>query len=152
MPENVWTIENGVLIKDGTAYMDYTYADYIGDTSVLSGNVLISGLGLGIVLEDLVQRENVTSVVCVEISQGLIDLVWDQLELNSKATVANKDITEFVNESDMSVFDSVFIDIWEPYKGNSKDEIASIRSLLEKDIDTNKIVIWEEDKFMQGII
>jgi spermidine synthase len=60
------------------------------------GDVLIGGLGLGMVLLAVQDKPEVHLATVVEIEQEIIDLVLPQLPLNSKVNVVQGDIFRFV--------------------------------------------------------
>ena len=154
--KGVWEIQNHngmtILLKNSKPYLDNTYFDCIGDLSRLTGKVLCSGLGLGFIIEHLVKKPEIESITCIEISQDLIDLVWEHLEKNGKAEIICMDINDYLALNTFSYLDSVFIDIWYPNENGAREGIISVRSELEKSMEAERIVIWEERKFMDGVI
>jgi len=94
-----------------------------------TGNILIGGLGIGLVLEYIqVQVKNahkVTKVVVVEKEQGVIDLVADTFKRKMKyLEIICGDIFEFGKTyQHKDFFDAAFIDVW----GNvSEDDLSSM--------------------------
>lgn len=66
------------LTRDGYLVMSDTPAemrDHFSPVYRAKGSCLINGLGLGMVLKNILLKEEVTDVIVVEISQDLIDLV-----------------------------------------------------------------------------
>ena len=66
------------LMRNGTLVMSDTPAecrDHIEAFYQATGNCLINGLGIGMILKNILQKSEVTDVTIVEISQDLIDLV-----------------------------------------------------------------------------
>ena len=57
-----------------------------------NGDVLIGGLGIGMILIPLMQKEEVKSITIVEKYQEIIDMVGSQLPLNDKVKIINGDI------------------------------------------------------------
>lgn len=76
-------------------------------TKKLSGRVLLSGLGLGMLAEMVAAKTDITSVVIVEIGQEVIDMVWPYLDVNGKCSVVCADIWGY----EVGDFDSAYIDI-----------------------------------------
>ena len=62
-----------------------------------------------------------------------------------------KDIIDYIDLGTLSYFDTFFIDIWMPYQIGAKAEMISMRSLLENDFSANSILMWEEQKFLDGV-
>jgi len=74
------------------------------------GDVLIAGLGIGMILLPIMNKPEVTSIEVVELHQEVIDLVAPQLPLNSKVRIIHSNIMHFVPEHsyDVMYFDTVY--------------------------------------------
>jgi hypothetical protein len=77
------------------------------------GNVLINGLGLGMVLEACLVKPEVTHVTVVEISQDVINLVglFFKEKYGDRLTIINADALEY-KPTKGSRFGAVWHDIW----------------------------------------
>jgi hypothetical protein len=67
-----------ILYRDSTLVMSDTPAeryDHIYAVAMAKGSCLINGLGIGMVLKNILLKPEVTDVTVVELSQDLIDLV-----------------------------------------------------------------------------
>lgn len=137
------------LYRNGKRYLDESYFTYL-EKPDLTGKVLISGLGMGYLLEWLVQQDNIESVTCIEISQDLIDLVWEHLELNNKAKIICMDINDYIALGTLSYFDSVFIDIWDAKEAGAKKSMTDMKTLFLNTFAVDKIGFWQEQKFLTG--
>ncbi len=84
----------------------FTNSDFI---SHANGDILIGGLGLGLMLKVLEQKKNIGSVTIIEKEQSVIDLVWLQLNLPSKFNVITHDIFTYTPQY---CFDTIYTDIW----------------------------------------
>lgn len=73
------------------------------------GDVLIGGLGLGMIVLAIQDREEVQSVTVLEKSPDVIAAVAHQLPLNSKVRILEADA--FTWKPDRK-FDAVYMDIW----------------------------------------
>ena len=73
-----------------------------------TGDVLIAGLGIGMVNQFLLDNENVKSVTIIEKNQQVIDIVWDHCPKNEKFRLVHADIYEWEPDStwDVGWFDS----------------------------------------------
>ena len=102
----------GVMMSD-TPMERNTNRDFIQKAN---GDVIIFGLGLGLVIIPLLKRQNVTSVLVVELFQDLIDLVEPILKANDledKLTIVQGDCFDFHNKMPKGrKFDSIYGDIW----------------------------------------
>jgi predicted membrane-bound spermidine synthase len=74
------------------------------------GNVLIAGLGLGCILEEVLNNPNVKSVTVIEKYQDVIDLIAFHYQ-NEKLTIICADIFDWKPEKGQ-VFDTIYFDIW----------------------------------------
>ena len=58
----------------------------------MSGDILIAGLGVGMINVPLLASDDVTSVTIVEKNQDVIDLVWDYCAKDDRFTLIHADI------------------------------------------------------------
>lgn len=102
----------GIMMSD-TPMERNTNKGFILDAN---GDVIVFGLGLGLVIIPLLKKKNVKSVLVVELYQDLIDLVYPILkkhDTENKLSVIQGDCFE-VHKSipKEQKFDSVYGDIW----------------------------------------
>lgn len=73
------------------------------------GDVLIAGLGIGLIVLPIMNKENVISIDIVEKYQEIIDLIEPQLPLNGKVNIIHQDIISFVptKKYDIIYFDTL---------------------------------------------
>lgn len=76
------------------------------------GDVLIGGLGIGMVLMDIQDKESVKSITIIEKNQEVIDLVAPQLPLNDKVKIICADVFDWKPDKDVK-FDCIYMDIWD---------------------------------------
>jgi hypothetical protein len=102
----------GIMMSD-TPMERNTNHDFIRKAN---GDVIIFGLGLGLVILPLLKKENVKSVLVVELYQDLIDLVHPILkkhDTENKLSVIQGDCFEIHKSIPKEQkFDSVYGDIW----------------------------------------
>ena len=77
-----------------------------------TGDVLIGGLGLGMVHEVLKNNSNVTSVTVIENSQDVIDLVWPYCVKDETFTLIKADIETWTPPQGSS-WDVAWFDTWD---------------------------------------
>jgi spermidine synthase len=58
----------------------------------VTGDVLIAGLGLGLIIKAIEDKSDVSSITVIEISPDIIDMVEIESNFNSKVTIINKSI------------------------------------------------------------
>lgn len=103
---------DGIMMSD-TPMERNTNRDFIRKAN---GDVIIFGLGLGLVILPLLKKENVKSILVVELYQDLIDLVQPILKIHdteNKLSIIQGDCFEIHKTiTKDKKFDSVYGDIW----------------------------------------
>ena len=104
------------LMHKGHVVMSDTPAEIRSHLSVINrakGNVLLNGLGLGVVLGAILGKEEVNHVTVVEISQDVVDLVGPYYleNANGKLTIVVADALKWRPKLGTK-FDVVWHDIW----------------------------------------
>lgn len=74
-----------------------------------NGNVLIAGLGIGLIVLPIQEKDEVKSITIIEKSKDVIELVGKQLPLNDKVTIIEADVFKY--EPDCK-YDTIYLDIW----------------------------------------
>lgn len=102
------------------------------------GDVLIGGLGIGMILLAIQDKPEVSSIVVIEKEQEIIDLVKSQLPLNSKVTILHGDVftiglgskSFFVAEYHAlnKQFDTIYFDIWDNLCGDNWNEMKKLQN------------------------
>ena len=105
-----------VLIKDNCPMPimqdsegEYREHQWLWDNA--TGNVLIGGLGIGMVNEFLINAPNISSVTIIENSQDVIDLVWPYCAKDSRFTLIKADIETWTPPAN-SHWDIMWFDTW----------------------------------------
>lgn len=105
------------------------------------GDVLIGGLGIGLILLEVQDKPNVRSITIVEKSKDVIDLVGVQLPLKNNVRIINADV--FTYKPDMK-YNTIYMDIWpsinsDIYENEMKPLIARYRRyLVDKSVDPDR--------------
>lgn len=73
------------------------------------GDILIAGLGIGMLPISLQDRDTVRSITVIEKELEVIELITDQLSFKSKVKIIHEDIYLYRPER---TFDCIYIDIW----------------------------------------
>ncbi|RZD54550.1 MAG: hypothetical protein CXT67_00605, partial [Methanobacteriota archaeon] len=76
------------IMQDSEA--EYNEHQWLWDNA--TGDVLIGGLGIGLVNQVLIDNPNITSVTIIENSQDVIDLVWEHCSKDERFTLIQEDI------------------------------------------------------------
>lgn len=74
-----------------------------------NGDVFIAGLGLGLIVLPIQDKENVKSITILERYRDVINLVGKQLPLNDKVRIIEGNIFEYIPERK---YDTMYIDIY----------------------------------------
>ncbi|NFI08704.1 hypothetical protein FDF97_16160 [Clostridium botulinum] len=113
------------------------------------GDILIAGLGIGLIVLAIQNKKEVKSITVIEKSSDVIDLVAKQLPLNSKVKIINADIFKW--KSEKNKYDVIYLDIWnyinsdvyekemKPLKERCKDYLKS-----KSDSPNRFIKCWAE--------
>lgn len=92
--------------------------------NVAHGNVLLAGLGLGMIVIPIVEKANVKSVTVIEANQDVIDLVLPHVQ-HEKLSVVCADIFDW-RPVKGTLYDSIYFDIWSEI---SEDNLQQMRKL-----------------------
>lgn len=100
-----------------------------------SGNVLIAGLGIGLLPASLADKESVTSITIIELEQEVIDLVEPLFRANvknaDKIKIIKADAYDYPNQYSGEPYDYVYLDIWPEFPG-SENDLDMLETLIAK--------------------
>ena len=100
--------------------------DCIGFINKAKGNVLVNGLGLGVVVKAIFEKSEVAHVDVVEINKDIISLVWPSYKDSSKVTIYNDDAFTIQWEKGKK-WDYVWHDIWPSICTDNLSEITKLK-------------------------
>ena len=106
------------------------------------GDVLIGGLGLGMIILAIQDNPEVKSITVVEIDEQLRDLVMLGLKdkLNSKVEIIISDIKEYQTDKK---FDTIYFDIWNKVTDSNFQDMYELKAkFLRNTSDENNISSW----------
>lgn len=94
------------------------------------GDVLIAGLGLGMILCAILSKPEVNKVSVVEVSKDVCNLVLPHLykhlgKLANKLSVIEEDIYQFIPKGQ---YDVIYLDVWGDYSFNTYKQAEFLRS------------------------
>lgn len=115
------------LLVGGRLMMSDTRMEHMTNYEVVRmarGNVMVAGLGLGMILHPILSKESVTSVTVVEKYADVIALVGPSVQ-HPKLTIVNADIFSW-KPAKGTKFDCLYFDIW---ADQSTDDLESMRKL-----------------------
>lgn len=116
---------NGQLYMSDTRMERQTNAPFIHEAR---GDVLIAGLGIGMVLAEILEKPEVETVSVVEINPDVVALLEPVIKGwpgGEKVTIVCKDIFKFKPPKDMK-YDVIYFDIWANQSGEERKEITRL--------------------------
>lgn len=116
-------IHQGNLVMSNTAMEERTNRKFCANSY---GDVLIGGLGIGMILLAIQDKEQVRSITVLEKYQEVIDLVAPQLPINSKVHIICADVFEWKPEKGQK-FDCIYMDIWNFVNSDVYDEMKLLK-------------------------
>jgi hypothetical protein len=101
--------------------------DHLSLIQKAKGNILISGLGLGMVLKAIIDKTNVKHVTIVEKNKEVIDLVGKHYlkKYPDKLTIVHDDIFTF-NPPENTHYDVIWHDIWYTICEDNLEQIVQL--------------------------
>ncbi len=99
-------LHKGECVMSDTNMEKRTNADFVINAH---GNVLIGGLGIGLILLAIQDKEDVKQITVVEKNMEVIELVGSQLPLNSKVHIVHDDVFEY---KPLFKYNTIYMDIW----------------------------------------
>lgn len=128
---------NGSLMMSDTRMEHYTNYDVVRHAH---GNVLIAGLGLGMILTRILPKENVASVLVVEQCQDVIDLIAPHHACH-KLSVVCADIFEW-KPARSSKWNCIYFDIWSEISTDTLDEMTKLHRRFARNLDRADSACW----------
>lgn len=107
------------------------------------GDVLIGGLGIGMIILAIQDNPEVTSITVVEKYQEVVDLIAHQLPLNDKVKIVVADIFEYETEQK---FNTIYLDIWNSINRDVwEEQMSPLRKRYRKMLVSKK---EDSDRFI----
>lgn len=100
---------SGSVVMSDTMMEKRTNREFCGKAH---GDVLVGGLGIGMILMAIQDNPAVNSITVLEKHQEVIDMVAQQLPLNEKVKIICADVLEWKPENGQR-FDCIYMDIWD---------------------------------------
>ena len=116
--------------------------------NVARGNVLIAGLGIGMVLVPMLNDSEVEKITVIEKEKDIIDLIYPQIkkhDIDNKLEVINADIFQ-VDLPKERKFDIIYFDIWDNVCGDNWEQMKTLKKKFRKNRTKGSVVLcWEEE-------
>jgi len=94
------------LLMSNTNMEKRTNEDFV---ECAKGDVLIGGLGIGLIILAIQDKPEVTSITVIEKSPEVIELITSQIKFNKKVKVINDDVFSWIPKTK---YDVAYMDIW----------------------------------------
>ena len=114
--------KGGVVMSNTKMEID-TNIDFINRAE---GSVLINGLGLGMVLKEILRKPEVTSIIIVEQSQDVANLVWPTYSSDPRLKLVIGSAFDYEPEAGAR-FNYVWHDIWSDICSENLKEMDFLR-------------------------
>ena len=96
-----------------------------------NGDVLIAGLGIGLILLPIQDKEDVKSITVLEKYPEVIELIGKQLPLNEKVKIIQGDVFEY-EFPPKTKFDTIYFDIWNYVNKDVYEEMQALKKKYRK--------------------
>lgn len=136
---------NGYLVMSDTEMEQRTNSGFLRAASKAGGDILIGGLGLGMILVPLVRMKNVRSVMVVEKSQGVIDLVASPILTylkTDKLSIVRGNVFEWRPPPGQKHWDVIYFDIWADVCVDNLDEITKLKRKFARCLNRDNSAAW----------
>ena len=113
------------------------------------GDVLIFGLGLGLIVFPLLNEENVHSITIIEKDPelpGMVGPIIEKMDSSSKVRILNGDAFEFADKLN-DKYDTIYFDIWARITNESFDEMERLHELYRPNLRSEESYMdsWRYD-------
>jgi hypothetical protein len=120
------------------------------------GDVIVFGLGLGLILFPLLEDDEITSITVIDKSVDIIDNlgpIIKNYDVNNKLTIINGDVFTYYQQLNETKFDVMYFDYWNFVDSTIYNDMEILKELYKNNIkETGQIMYWCEDLFTNGII
>lgn len=130
------------VVMSNTPMEFYTNYDFI---STARGDILVGGLGLGLLELSIQDRPEVNSITVVEYYPEIIEMILSQLNFRSSVSVINEDILHF---STKKKFDIAYFDIWNDVSMHNYSGMRDLRMKFSGSLKDSSswLGCWREEE------
>lgn len=119
------------------------------------GDVLLGGLGIGLVLMEIQEKKDVKTITVLEKSKEVIQMVGEQLNLNEKVKIIQADVFEW-EPRECDYFNTIYMDIWpcinqDIYFNQMEPLIEKYQRYLDHNDQNSIISCWCEYEAEHGL-
>lgn len=102
------------------------------------GDIFIAGLGIGMIVLPIQDKNDVGSITILEKNPEVIELVGKQLNFNSKVKIIHGDVFEYEFPKGTK-FDSIYFDIWNYVNTDVWEEMKLLKKKYRKYRQVSKV-------------
>lgn len=95
------------------------------------GDVFIAGLGIGLIVLPIQEKEEVKSITILEKNKEVIEMVGKQLPLNEKVKIVEGDVFDYAFPKGTK-FDCLYFDIWNYVNSDVYEEMKKLKRKYTK--------------------
>ena len=121
-------LTNRECIMSNTPMEKRTNTEFICNAN---GDVFIAGLGIGLIILPIQEKEEVKSITVLEKYSEIIKLVGDQLPLNDKVKIIQGDVFNYEFPKGTK-FDAIYFDIWNYINDDVYEEMKLLKKKYRK--------------------
>ncbi|MCX6709928.1 MAG: hypothetical protein NTV63_03190 [Candidatus Woesearchaeota archaeon] len=141
---NLYDKKANHVMMSNTPMEFYTNYEFIKKSR---GNVLIGGLGLGLIALFVEKKPEISSITIVEKHPEIIELILSQIKFESKVLIEHSDIFNFAPKER---YDTVYIDIWNDVCRTNYDEMKELKRKYSRCLnESGFIACWREKDCMR---
>jgi spermidine synthase len=122
---------DGQIMMTDTGMECYSNREFVKEAR---GKVLVAGLGIGLILYNILDKAEVTEIVVIEKYSDLIDIVAPEIKNHPKIKIIHADIDEW-NPEKKEMFDTIYFDIWADISTDNLPHIAALEKRFKKHLN-----------------
>jgi len=134
--------------------MSDTHLEKISNSSFVThanGNILIAGLGIGLIIKNILNKNNIQSITIVEKYQDVIDIVSPKF-IDSRITNICDDIYNW-KPNKGTRYDTLYFDIWSDISVDNLKDIAKLHNkfkfFVNRDNPNHYMNSWMKEYLQQ---
>lgn len=106
------------------------------------GSVLIAGLGMGMILEAMLSKPEVTHVRIIEIDQDIIEYVGSFFKNDQRVEIIHGDIFKYV-PAENEFYNYIWLDIWDDINEKNESDFQMLNTRFKE--HCNEMNLWSMD-------
>ena len=131
---------NSTIMSD-TWYEKFTNYELVDKAR---GDVLIAGLGIGMVVLALQDKDEVTTITIIEKEHEIINMIKSSIPFNKKINIIHTDIFKF---NPHTKYDTIYFDIWDNVCGDNWQDIVHLQHLFQGKRNKNSFCSsWQKER------